>query len=93
MVTLIEALFVLFVVLQAGDVWTTHKVLAQGGREQNPVANRVMEVAGFIPATLIFKSAAIAAAYALREMGMVDILAGLCALYAWIVVKNYRHIR
>lgn len=93
MVALIDALFVLFVALQAGDFWTTRKVLSQGGREQNPVAARVMEIVGIVPAMLFFKAVALGAAYGLYQMGMIEILAGLCALYAWIVVKNYRHIR
>lgn len=42
MTEIIYVLFVLLVLLQAGDVYTTNRILANGGREANPVIAWVM---------------------------------------------------
>lgn len=91
MVALIDALFILFVILQAGDFWTTRKVLSQGGREQNPIADWFMGKMGLVPAMLLLKVVAIACAYYL--IAFPTVLAALCAFYTYIVVKNYTHIK
>jgi hypothetical protein len=91
------ALVALLAVLQLGDMLTTLRVLAQGGREVNRVMAWLMRKLGRVGA-LAFKAAlvlAIAVAFALLLPARfaVGLLAALCGLYVWVVAHNWGQIR
>jgi len=50
--TQIVLIWALFICAQFADVWTTNKVLSQGGRELNGVVVRIMLAVGLITAAV-----------------------------------------
>lgn len=54
--------FWLFVLIQAGDVWTTRKGLQLGGEEGMPLGRVLFDRIGFWPTILLVKGLGIAAA-------------------------------
>ena len=51
----------LFILLQAADIYTTNRLLSNGGRELNPVMARMFAEFGVLPSLVITKAAACAA--------------------------------
>ena len=86
-------MLVVLAVLQIADVWTTNRVIANGGREDNPALAWIMERLG--GAWWLAKLAiAGAAVYILYRLGPQPIAIGtaavLVAAYAWVVRHNWR---
>lgn len=87
------ALLIALAVLQALDGITTRRILAQGGRELNPVMRAGFAAIGFWP-TIAIKGAAMVALAAwganyagLSAPGLLVVL--YCAVVAW----NWRQVR
>jgi hypothetical protein len=92
MTILAWALLALFALLQVGDWYTTRTVLAQGGRELNPVIRWLMAVLG-IDGTLIVKGLfATLMGYVLVGQAWWAIVP-VIALYSFIVWRNWRAFR
>jgi len=81
---------VTFIVLQIGDIYTTHTVLKQGGRELNPVLAKLFEKADPIVVMVTLKLAAV---WALWYVDVYWITALACAVYLYVVVNNYYEIK
>lgn len=59
------ALLILFVAIQAADVWTTHKGLAVGDNEASPIGSGLLARLGFWRTVLLVKGLGILLAIAL----------------------------
>jgi len=92
------------VALQLADIWTTLRVLAQGGRELNPLLAYLFARFGARPVLLVIKAALatwlwwFAHHYTLIGLWGVRItipqfLGVCCVLYALIVLSNWRQIK
>lgn len=85
-------LFILFTALQLGDIYTTHTILKQGGRELNPVLAYLFGKFGHMPVLVVSKVIVVALAY-LYLLNVPVILGILSALYVYVVFNNYKQIR
>lgn len=81
---------IVFVLLNAADIYTTHTVLKQGGRELNPVLARLFEKADPIVVMVTLKLAAV---WALWYVDVYWITALACAVYLYVVVNNWYEIK
>lgn len=81
---------IVFVLLNAADIYTTHTVLKQGGRELNPVLAKLFEKADPIVVMVTLKLAAV---WALWYVDVYWITALACAVYLYVVVNNWYEIK
>ena len=81
---------IVFVLLNAADIYTTHTVLKQGGRELNPILAKLFEKADPIVVMVTLKLAAV---WALWYVNVYWITALACAVYLYVVVNNYYEIK
>ena len=81
---------IVFVLLNAADIYTTHRVLKQGGRELNPVLAKLFEKADPFVVMVTLKLAAV---WALWYVNVYWITALACAVYLYVVVNNYYEIK
>jgi hypothetical protein len=84
------ALLVFFILLQIGDIYTTHSVLKQGGRELNPILAKLFEKADPIVVMVTLKLAAV---WALWYVNMWGLTLAACVVYVLVVANNFREIR
>lgn len=77
--------------LQYGDIWTTYRLLAKGGRELNPVVAWPIKKFGLLRGLLVIKLPLCAALVATTFAGILPawLLTGLCALYLIVVTHNF----
>ena len=88
-----EILFALLVCLNLFDVYTTVRVLRQGGTEMNPVMAWAMDKVGVIPGLLIPKIVVLGAmGFYLEELPSM-VMFGLCCFYVLLVLHNYEKIQ
>ena len=81
---------IVFVLLNAADIYTTHTVLKQGGRELNPVLAKLFEKADPIVVMVTLKLAAV---WALWYVDVYWITALACCVYLYVVVNNWYEIK
>jgi hypothetical protein len=81
---------VVFVLLNAADIYTTHSVLKQGGRELNPILAKLFEKADPIVVMVTLKLLAV---WALWYVDVYWITALACAVYLYVVVNNWYEIK
>jgi hypothetical protein len=81
---------IVFVLLNAADIYTTHTVLKQGGRELNPILAKLFEKADPIVVMVTLKLAAV---WALWYVDVYWITALACAVYLYVVVNNWYEIK
>lgn len=84
--------FLVFALLQLADVYTTIRVLREGGEERNRLVRYLMDRLdwGWI---LVKLAIAAGAAWLIYESGSVWPIWALNALYAYVVAHNYREMR
>ncbi len=78
--------------LQIADVWTTNRVIANGGREDNPVLKWIMDRLGehWWIAKLGIAGLAIFILYSVgQQLLSWIVLIGLIGAYGWVVHHNY----
>jgi len=85
-------LFILFTALQLGDIYTTHTILKQGGRELNPVLAYLFGKFGHMPVLVVSKVIAVSLVY-LYLISIPVVMIILCALYGYVVFNNYKQIK
>jgi hypothetical protein len=87
-------LFVVLVILQGLDIWTTKTILDNGGKELNPVMRFLMEKIGVMKALFLMKiMLVIVVGYGVFTSTLSLILLGLvCILYAIVVASNWKHL-
>jgi hypothetical protein len=81
---------IVFVLLNAADIYTTHTVLKQGGRELNPVLAKLFEK--FDP-IVVMVSLKLAAVWALWYLNVYWVTALACAVYLYVVVNNWYEMK
>ena len=82
-------LFVLFVLLQCGDFYTTYAIIKNGkGHEANPLLAWVFDRIGYVSGLFLFKGLCIVIGFLLLPYWYA--LAFLDALYVWVVYNNYK---
>ena len=86
-------LLTVYLLLQVGDLWTTHKVLSQGGTEANPLVRELMDMLGVPVGLAVVKSAGALAGVLLWHLDQTVALTALTALYALVVFDNYEQIQ
>jgi hypothetical protein len=79
-------LLILYVLLQAADVYTTLTVLKQGGRELNPVLAKLF--AKFDPLAVMV-SVKLVGVWALWYVNSWMLTLAACVVYAFVVNQNY----
>ena len=90
--TLNELFFVVLVALNSLDIYTTIRILRQGGTELNPVVSWLMDKVGVIPALIIPKTLFLSACWFFLLDLPTMVMFGLCCFYALIVLHNYGEI-
>jgi hypothetical protein len=85
-------LYVVFAALQLADMWTTHTILSQGGRELNPVLAKLFNKFGHLPVLVVFKSAVLVLVY-FYVLPYNVVMYLLISLYSVVVVHNYTQIK
>ena len=81
---------IVFVLLNAADIYTTHTVLKQGGRELNPVLAKLFKQFDPIVVMVTLKLLAV---WALWYVDVYWITALACAVYLYVVVNNYYEMK
>ena len=76
---------VIFVLLQALDVWTTLVALKRGHREMNPVLDKAFEYAEPLVVMVVIKLAGV---WALWWVDMYWLTGLMCAMYLFVVNNN-----
>lgn len=87
-----EILFVVFVLLQLADLYTTYTIINTGkGYEANPFLAWIFDRIGYVAGLLIFKGIAIAIGlYTVQYWNSFYLFVPLIALYSWVVYNNYK---
>ena len=83
-----EKLFILLVVLNLLDVYLTKYVLSHGGRELNPILNRLFSKVDPVAVMLGIKTVYLSLVFLYLEMIPQGLMILLCALYAGLVLWN-----
>lgn len=83
-------LLALFMALQAADIFTTHRALAAGRIEANPIMAWAMDRLGFWPAMALKFVIAGGLAYVIYHTGQAWFAALVCVGMAWVVWHNWR---
>lgn len=86
------ALFLVFSVLQIADSVLTHKILAKGGVEHNPILRWAFDRIGIISSLVIFKLALLILLFFTLPWIPVWFLVVLCVAYTVIVIHNWKQI-
>lgn len=88
---------IILTLLQLADAYTTHRVLSAGGRELNPVLDRLFKAIGHLPALALTKGAYIAAIWwalpYLQATGYEWVLWVLVAAYTGLIAFNLKSLR
>ena len=84
----------LFTILQLADIYTTHRILSNGGSELNPVLAQLFKVFGHLPVLVLMKSGLVWLAYEYVAPYIYgDYVLGLmCAFYVWVVWHNWKEL-
>jgi hypothetical protein len=83
--TLNVAFLLIFIALQALDIWTTLKALKLGGREVNPVLAKAFNYADPLAVMVVIKLAGV---WALWWLDMYVLTGIMCAVYLYVVDQN-----
>lgn len=88
-------LLLLFAIIQAADVWTTHRAFALGGEEAMPFGRFLFAKLGFWPAALLVKGAAVGLALlaTIYVANAYWFTAPLCIGGAYVLWHNWRFIQ
>ncbi len=90
------ALLIIFTLLQLLDAWTTHKIIGSGGREMNPLLDRLFQKMGHIPGLLLTKGLLLALVWIAMLVfipGWWWLVVALCVVYAVVVGHNLIQMR
>jgi hypothetical protein len=88
MITLLIAI----ILLQIADLWTTWKVLNEGGNEKNPAMAFLMNWIGVLPALILTKALAITLCV-LIYLVQPYVLIPLIIFYGVVVVRNFKQMK
>lgn len=86
-------LFVLIVLLNLYDFYSTYKILKSGGREINPIVDFAIKKLGLVFGLVVAKAVAIAGAFSLLYYEQLIGLIVIFALYVYVCLHNYKSVR
>ena len=87
-------LLVLLAALQVADVLTTVRFLKAGVPEANPIARKLFEVMGVIPAMVLLKGVFLYVTYITMATDYWhEVVIVVCVVYTAIVVRNWRAVK
>ena len=85
-------LFVVFVLLQLADIWTTHQCLYRGiGHEANPIMAFVFKYIGVLPGLILTKIVVIGVFSLVISVPLIVLVVDLG--YLFVVYNNYKILR
>jgi hypothetical protein len=84
------AFLLIFFLLQIADIWTTDRALKMGKREANPLLNWLFQRFDPVGTMVVMK---VAATWLLWYADMYPITIGACALYVWVVIRDWKVIQ
>ena len=85
-------LLAIFIALQCGDFYTTYTIIKTGkGHEANPILATLMAKLDMAGVLAFFKLACIGIGFILMPYWWT--LAGLNALYIWVIYNNYKVLK
>ena len=87
--TMQEGFLLLYIALQAADMWSTVTALKQGHREGNPFLAKLFSRFPPLPVMLVIK---VFGVWALWWADMTLLTAAACAVYLYVVINNLRVI-
>ena len=87
--TMQEGFLLLYIALQAADMWSTVTALKQGHREANPLLAKLFTRFPPVPVMVAIK---IPGVWALWWADMTLLTAAACAVYLYVVINNLRVI-
>jgi len=93
---MIKILFIIFVILNILDIYTTLKILEHGGREKNPVVRKFIEWLKPFPALILVKAVMILAVFfAIKYIGNYSyyLLGFGNGIYIWVIINNFRVLK
>ena len=85
-----ELLLIAYIILQGLDMYTTMVALQQGAREANPVLAWLFKHFSPLWTMVVVKAVGVAA---LVWVGSFYLNVIACAVYAWVVINNWKVIR
>ena len=91
-------LFLLVLILNILDVYTTQRIIKSGGREIHPVVKKAIEYMGLITGLVVLKCGALAV------LGVVTLIVGahwlmyvlyvvIVLIYGFVVVHNFKQLK
>ena len=88
-----EKLLIALIALNVLDAILTVRILKDGGKELNPVMDKLMKKIGVVPALVLAKAAGIGVlAYLLPSVPYQALLA-LCGVYIGVVIWNVKTLK
>ena len=88
-----EILLLALVILNVLDIYTTIRILRHGGSEVNPIMSWLMDKLGVMPALIVPKTLLLLAVWFYLAIMPTIVLAGLCCLYAAVILHNYKELK
>ena len=85
-----ELFLAVFIILQGADIYTTMIALQQGAREANPLLAWLFKHFPPLWTMVVVKAFGVAA---LTWAGSVYVNIAACAIYAWVVINNWKVIK
>ena len=85
-------LLILLAALQVADGYTTSRILANGGKELNPVMAKLFEIAG-IKSVLIAKGVFVMALGYYVGTQSIELLFFICLAYLVVIHHNYKEMQ
>ena len=82
-----DILLIFFALLQLGDIYTTYRILKNGGRELNPVMAELFKLFDVLPALLVVKMLVIVLVW---WADIFYLTMGSCVAYVAVVSNNFR---
>jgi Domain of unknown function (DUF5658) len=93
---MIYAMYVIFILLQIGDIWTTYNIIkSDKGHEANPIMAWIMKELGNLEGLIVAKSILILVVGAIcygQTVGLY-MLSVFNIVYAYVVYLNYKILK
>ena len=88
-----EKLLIALIALNVLDAFLTVRILKDGGKELNPVMDKLMKKIGVVPALVLAKAAGIGVLAYLLPYVPYQALLALCCVYIGVVIWNVKTLK
>lgn len=89
---MLESLFILLIILNVFDFYSTYKILKAGGIEVNPAMNFLIKKLGLITALILSKLIVLVSIVILFYMEMQVLMIVLGLFYLYVAINNFRQM-